>query len=314
MLERLSFLTLAAFITLCSCGGTSVNQACTDFANARCSKRASCGMGNLSRAYGDVATCIAREKLSCTRGLNAPSTGNSPSATEACAIAWANVSCADFIVGNAPPACVYTGGLAAGASCVFNGQCSTTYCVDQKVTTCGTCGPAPTGSCATTNCARGMECINNVCVTPAMSGAPCDDNNPCQPGLSCVGAKMNLMGNCQPAVATEGASCVPGATTGPGCDPVQGLYCASNKTCQPIAYVGDAMPCGLLSDGSFAACAANGTCIIPTGMKAGVCKGAAADGAACDTSAGPNCLQPARCVTGGNGTAGTCQVPDASKC
>ena len=56
-------------------------------------------------------------------------------------------------------------------------------------------------------------------------------------------------------------------------------------------------------------CANGGNCYTVSGT----CKAAAADGAACDTAAGPPCMTPARCVTSGS-TAGTCTVPSGSMC
>jgi hypothetical protein len=313
---------LGLFFALCGCGSsTSNDQACSDLAAARCAKRMSCGSTSIQRVYGDLNTCLAREKLICVNSLAAKSTGNSAANAENCAAAYAGQSCADFFVGNPPAVCVYTGTLASGTSCAFAGQCSTTYCVNEKVTQCGTCGAAPSGACDATTCARGQECFNDTvamtmsCITPGSMGSPCNRTNPCQAGLSCVGATMMAMGSCQTAATMMGAACDPRQQMMPGCDANQGLYCnATSKTCQALAYVGDGAPCGQLADGTDAACTAGGECILATGSRMGTCKAPAADGAACDTSSGPPCLSPARCVTGGSGTAGTCMIADASKC
>jgi hypothetical protein len=104
------------------------------------------------------------------------------------------------------------------------------------------------------------------------------------------------------------------------CDPTLGLAClggAGAKTCTAIQYVGDGMPCGLLSASSFVGCS-NGTCYtatgVATGADQGTCKANATDGAGCDTTVGPVCLTPARCVTTGASTSGTCTVPDGHTC
>jgi hypothetical protein len=66
-------------------------------------------------------------------------------------------------------------------------------------------------------------------------------------------------------------------------------------------------------------CKAGGLCVkAAPNDKTGVCKTAAADGAACDNdpAIGPPCLPPAKCVvpSGSSGTAGTCTVPNAATC
>jgi hypothetical protein len=78
--------------------------------------------------------------------------------------------------------------------------------------------------------------------------------------------------------------------------------------------------CGLLADGSRVGCVA-GNCYTATGMATGsdqgTCKPFAVDGAPCDTTVGPGCMLPARCVIAGagdGGTVGSCVVPVATMC
>ena len=161
--------------------------------------------------------------------------------------------------------------------------------------------------------------------------------------------KTMTTGICQMASTQVGAAC--GGTTLPGCDGTRGLYCggpSGAKTCLQIVYPGyngsvdaDAgtttagaiptdggsiappspagTPCGLLGDGSRVGCVA-GECYtatgVATGSDLGACKPFAADTAACDTSVGPGCMFPARCVVSGGdgGTAGACVVPVATMC
>jgi hypothetical protein len=97
--------TLVLCIALAGCGSsTSNDQACSDLASARCAKRMSCGSTSIQRVFGDLATCLAREKLACMNGLAAKGTGNSAAAAETCAAAYPAQSCADFFVGNPPEA------------------------------------------------------------------------------------------------------------------------------------------------------------------------------------------------------------------
>ena len=56
---------------------------------------------------------------------------------------------------------------------------------------------------------------------------------------------------------------------------------------------------------------------IATGSAIGTCKASVVENApnpACDTTLGPGCLAPARCVVAAGGTAGTCIVPVATMC
>jgi hypothetical protein len=315
---RLAWIALA--IAGCGASGISVDKACSDLATARCNKRQMCSNGaRITRDFGDSNTCLVREKLNCTNALAAPSTGNTPDKQETCSAAYAAQSCTDFFLGNPPAACINTGLLANGASCSFNGQCTSTYCTGDKNAQCGVCGdePALGASCSADFCARGQFCdaVTTLCVTGGTAGAACNRQTPCDPGFQCVGATMAMMGMCQAANTMMGMACDPTQRMAAACDPNLGLSCNTmSKTCTAIAYVGDGQPCGVKADGSSAGCAGGGQCVIPTGMTMGTCKAPAADGAACDTAAGPPCLTPARCVLSGTGTAGVCQIVVASKC
>src|SRR5262249_13120144 len=126
----LRLLCLAPILALVACSGTSADTACADIAAARCAQRSTCTNGvGIPRVYGDMTTCLAREKLACTNALAAKGTGNSPARTEQCVAALKTESCADYFAGNPPAACINTGALADGMPCAFAGQCSSTYCV-----------------------------------------------------------------------------------------------------------------------------------------------------------------------------------------
>ena len=61
-----------------------------------------------------------------------------------------------------------------------------------------------------------------------------------------------------------------------------------------------------------------GACYTDTGQAAepqtGTCKADVGAGAACDTTLGPACKPPGRCVTGASSSAGTCMTPDPTAC
>ena len=218
--------------------------------------------------------------------------------------------------------------------------------------TCGD-PPVAGADCSDSTCADGYRCVaaSSECQLALSSNGACDSGHPCERGLSCVGenAKTMTAGTCETAGTRLGVAC--GGTL-PGCDPTRGLYCggpAGAKTCMQIIYPGyngsvtadggatpaatdggagsatgaaptpAGTPCGQLADGSRVGCVA-GDCYTATGLAGGsdlgACQPLAADTGACDTAVGPGCMFPARCVVfnGGNGTAGTCVIPDATIC
>ena len=326
---RLLSLTLLLLPGLAGCG-TSAATACSDAATARCTQRASCTNGvSVTKVYGDMTTCLAREKLSCLDALAAKATGNTPDRVEMCVTAIKTESCADFFSGNTPVPCVNVGTLADANACAFAGQCSSSYCTGLTNAACGSCGTALASAADCSNggtCERGQTCFTSpgaasttTCVTEAAAGAACTRDAPCATGLSCVGMLANGgSGTCTTAVNTAGAACDPTLRTGPTCDRSLGLFCnATSKTCTAITFAATGSACGVGSDGNLIDCSAGncyGSVVGGTAPMMGSCKADAADGAACDSSAGPACVAPARCVTTAGSTAGTCMLSDATKC
>lgn len=304
--------------------GPTVAVACGDLAAAQCAKRMTCSGGNsVTRAYGTMAACVTRTTLACANGLGAPETGNSPSLVEECVAAFATYTCADFFNNNPPTPCAAIGPRPTGGACAFNGQCASGYCAGTETASCGTCAASPTpgASCVSSACGHGQSCVNStmLCQNHGMLNASCDTANPCGNGLTCVGnvAATSTPGTCQPSLEQAGVPC---GGTMPGCDGTLGLFCggtAGSKTCMPITYVVDGMPCGVLSATSHAECI-GGACYASAGLagtgEMGACKADATDGAACDAVLGPACGPPARCVVTGTGSAGTCTIPIGATC
>jgi hypothetical protein len=334
--------------------GASIATACAAVAAARCGQASLCslpdgepGTGyNILENYGDMPTCVAQQTTNCTNALMAPQNGNNPTLVENCVSALAGSSCQDFFDNLPPAACTPTGPRANDAPCTFNGQCMSGYCNGTKTSVCGTCGPAPAvgADCTSSTCAYGDRCVAAVsaCEAVVSTNQSCDPSNPCDRGLSCVGEDTKTMtaGTCETAGTRIGVPC---GGTMPGCDPTRGLYCGGPtgaKTCQRVVYpnyngsVADGgsvatdggsdggtaptptgTPCGTLADGSHVGCVA-GNCYEPSGSNMGTCKELAHNGDTCDTSVGPGCMFPARCVTGGGdgSTSGTCVVPIATVC
>jgi len=307
--------------------GPAIAAACADLAAASCAKRMACAPNGLMRIFGSMDVCKTRVALMCADAVMAPHSGNNPTLVEACVADYPAYSCADFVDNRPPADCAPKGPLAAGAACAFNGQCASGFCAGDKNAACGTCGdPPPVASaCTSTTCDHGQECVasTNLCQVPGAPGASCDAGHLCDLGLVCTGLAASTSGapatpgTCQTAAATLGAPC---GGTMPGCDGVLGLFCGGAvgaKTCMAVTFATDGTPCGDLSNTAHVACSA-GSCYTATGLAAsgdtGTCKADVAEGSACDDVLGPGCLAPARCVTTGGGSAGTCTLPAGATC
>lgn len=313
----------------------TADQACGDLAKARCAKIDSCGGGfGVAVKYGDEATCESRLKSQCVLGLAAPSTGATPASREACAQAIGTEDCPTFEGTDAPDPCNPPAGtLAAGAACGTAAQCASSYCAIAIGVACGTCATAPAANdpCTTTGeCGgrAGLVCdrATGTCETAGVANATCDATHPCAAEYECIrtldagvaasdDAGVSVAGTCQLGATSVGAACRPGSVLVPKCEKTVYLTCdETSKKCAQDAFVDAGAPCGDL-DGGVADCTGGAVC-DPTIGKTGTCVPAAAEGAACDSINGPNCLAPARCigtVTDG-GTIGVCTLVDPSTC
>ena len=293
-------------------GNPTIDSACGDIAQAKCDKVKSCTDGaGITRSWGDLGTCLAREKLSCTLVLQVPMNGNTPAATEKCVAAYASYSCADYFADRPPAACIHLGPRPSGAPCAVDGQCQSGYCIGNKTAACGTCGDAPPdgASCRDSECAHGQDCSLRTltCYTPGAEGDSCDnDSAPCGYGFACSSGLMT--GTCTAANGSSGAAC----SSTMLCDGNKGLTCGPSKTCATISYGADGAVCGTIPGAAFSACAGGGACYTATGVaqsgEMGHCKAPAADGAACDATNGPMCTSPALCANS------VCTIPDTTSC
>jgi len=308
---------LVAFTAAVSVACSSNNEssadmaACTDIANARCSRIASCSSAAMTYRFPDMGTCESLFLASCLGALAAPSAGVTSAWEETCSqtIANANVwSCDDFLFNqNIPAACVVPAGtVASGAPCAFDTQCESSFCAIVPGSACGTCAAAtqPGDSCAhLAACATTQTCeaSNMQCVAFAALGQACGTSQPCAGGLSCTGGGM-----CEPALTTVKADC---PTSGPGCDFYQDLTCNQQSGCEPVPFVGAGQPCGYIQYETVS-CEGGAQCI------ASVCAAAAPVGQPCDLVSGPVCIAPSRCILSADAgaTKGTCQISDATKC
>jgi hypothetical protein len=307
-----------------SCGATTPTDAaaCQTLAQARCQRLAACSAADLAKRYPDEATCEMRVQINCLASVGAADTGASAMTVDACAASLPDEACAAFLGADVTDACEPAMGTRAnGAACEFSGQCASTYCAVPTDGWCGQCAAVPQvgDSCADTPCAPNQVCVGatTTCQVAVAMGGACSADLPCAGGTACVGAnaQTGVMGSCTAQPTTVGAACDHRRQTAPDCDVDAGVVCdATTSQCvaQPIVAAG--MPCGDVA-GVPTRCAAGGTCVKPAGSQQGTCVAPAADGAACDTTAGPGCLFPAKCVpTSTGGTAGTCTLPADPTC
>jgi hypothetical protein len=294
----------------------SAAQACADNAHQRCTQLQTCSATDLQLRYGTEGDCETRETSSCVMSLAEPLNGNTPTAVEACANAYAGWACDDYLNDvNVPVACrQQLGPVANGGGCAIDGQCVSGFCALAPGNACGRCTALPHvgASCAQLiGCGPGLACTTDTveCAAFAIRGEACGSGAPCGVGLSCEG------GSCRDAADTMGAACDPTLQSGPGCELDLGLVCNSmSSTCQPVVIAATGQPCGDVGD-QAAYCQVGSSCAGSSSTTPGTCTAAAADGAPCDLVAGPACLIPARCIGAGNGaTSGTCQYSGAQSC
>lgn len=303
------------------CGGVSADLACSDYAKAACAKLDQCHKNGTQLSYGNLGTCIDRQKVSCMNSLAAPSTGSNPGDMEACAMALPGESCQDYLRSNPVDACVpKNGSLQIGAACAFSPQCDSGFCAISRSGNCGTCQnkPAVGDPCTDNGCGRNLVCTANlVCAAWGEVGAACDaKNNVCAPGTACVIASGMTTGTCQQRGTDVGTTCDLKRQTGPDCDPNSALFCNSvTLKCAALSYGTANQACGLsVSKTTDTVCSGGGACISPGAGSTPACVAAVPEGNSCDTAAGPPCLSPSRCVTDGTSTSGTCMVLDGTMC
>ncbi len=317
---RLAFAPFLALLVASCNTSPSAQTACTKSADETCDQLMTCSSADFQRRWPDLTTCEQRQTLACTEALAAPKNANNPDKVEACSNARQAQTCEAYLSGVMPPQACLTpdGPLAIGAACSFAGQCSTGFCAIPPTSVCGTCAaePNPGDSCAMQSCGQTMVCVASTmqCQVPLGQGGSCNKSMPCGVGLACVGSTATANGTCMPQGSTVGATCDVRNMTAPTCSPTAGLTCdTSTNTCQVEQLVGTGQQCGVVGT-VVVGCSAGGFCQRPTGSATGTCVAPATDGGACDTANGPDCIPPARCITSGTGTAGTCQLPGSMSC
>jgi hypothetical protein len=261
-------------------GGPAVSrtQLCDQLAKASAAKSSACAPFLQAFRFGSQDAQAARIRLNCNL-YDLPAVLFPPSPFEPCADALAAQPCSEWIDGTVPDACLQSGMLATGATCTSGYQCETDLC-DIPATGCGKCAPLPgVGEpCYRGFCDAGATCnMAGTCVVPGGLGAACDANTPCALSLACHG------GVCGPRGGV-GAPCA----SDDECDIYGGTLCEMKTKCVPVTT---GTMCTVRPDGTYVLCAGGGKC-----QTDGSCLPAAADGAACDKTNGPDCVWPAECL------------------
>jgi hypothetical protein len=163
----------------------TVDQACADLDNSLCDALAACSKFVLELSFGDKATCVSRNNLSCVASQQAAGIGGTPADLESCASAIPAASCADLIGHKMIGACRdRPGTVSNGMTCGEGLQCQSTFCKRQG--TCGVCAPrVGAGSSCNSDeqCAPDLVCASGSCVAPGEANASCDDKDPCRADL-----------------------------------------------------------------------------------------------------------------------------------
>ena len=320
---RSSLAFIVAALSLNGCSGRageppgpsiSAEQACSDYSKALCAKLDQCRVNGTAITYQNAGTCVAEQTTSCLNAQASPGDGNTPSGTEACAVALPTATCDDYLQNNLTMCPQHTGAVATGGGCVYSSQCQTGFCAVTSGVACGTCAPppAPGDECVDQGCGRDLACTSQkLCEPYVATGSACDKvTQICEPSNVCVIASGATTGTCQPLVTAPGAPCDPKHETGPSCSTNAGVYCSStSKTCVAVGYVQPGAACGVQSSGAgYNLCTNASACFSAT------CVAQANPGEACDLSLGPSCFAGSRCITDGISTAGTCTVIDSATC
>jgi hypothetical protein len=281
--------------------GATAEQACTETANALCSKFESCAPFAVTVLFGDMATCTSVAKTGCLGSLRATPTAATPDVFLKCSADLKTAACSDVLSHKPPPSCQPKGGsIGNGMACGDDWQCMSGRCAIPDNATCGVCAslsPAG-GSCpkdTDDECEFGLVCAANLlCVVPAAAGTACDANHPCAHPYICRDVTTTAQGTCAIGGAV-GAPC----TNDQSCSIAQGLWCtgAANRTCGNIGAAEPGMACGFLGLTEFSVCKGGGPgggCNIPTGSAMGTCP--PLGNSAADCSATAPCKAGTLCV------------------
>lgn len=155
--------------------------------------------------YNDAASCALQKDAAISPMLDAPGTTITQAKQIACAAAVTAAACTDRL--DELDACQFTGTIGNDAACYLDAQCSSGYCARADGATCGRCADhAALGhDCTERTCAKGLECVDTICLerepTESQSDAPLtlqlgDDCR--DPNALCANSFCNGTGHADP--------------------------------------------------------------------------------------------------------------------
>jgi hypothetical protein len=266
----------------------ALTRPCADYAAAYCARFRACSAAQEALFFGDEGLCRQRVTLECAL-VELPEV---TWPTRACVDSLPTLACDEMLRGDYGAACRTAGALDDGTACFSPFQCQSRRCAQRVGDACSSC--VPRGQ-AGDPCSSGLSCQDQLdcnarkaCAMPRIAGENCDDDRPCLVPLLCRGGSCVARGG-------EGAACA----SAEDCDGARGLGC--NPVAGKCVRFTVTTTCRTLSDGTFEACQAAGSCQVATGT----CVAAARDGESCSDELGPHCLLPAVC------RAGRCTLPAA---
>jgi hypothetical protein len=224
---------------------------------------------------------------------------------QACGQALAAESCDQFRSSGYPPECTVSPGTRAdGEPCISDAQCAGISCTWTANAACGACShSSPVGSTCTVDgdCTSDAWCdgASKTCIAYLLQGASCTGTNAtCAWYLACTN------GVCQPP-AGYGAPC---DQTAENCDWVQGLYCSSTATCQPVTLAAVGQPCGTVQGAAnYVECGVGASCET-TSTGTSLCMAFAPEGSPCDPARQYPCAGLSHCANN------VCTSYDAVSC
>lgn len=259
---------------------TSLDEGCSQNAEAECALLSYCDLFRLALFYGDEESCRVTVKQRCLVSANASGSRWEASQLTACAIEKSSMSCDRYLYGDSWNFCgTLSGGqLTQGDSCQTDSQCQSNECLGTEGLGCGTCTGNVGAPCNPGLCKRGLRCASEggrgICRAPALLGEPCGRENPCVDEAVCENGrctKADLPGFGEPCALSKCSS---------------GLICGRySEVCEhyPIAYIGE-------SCGAYDPCAGNAYCDNEQH-----CIARARPGEECAKTI---CLEGFRCVSG----------------
>lgn len=298
----------------------AISAACTELAAVWCAAAKRCLPSTFQSAYGDSATCVERQAMSCAGTHFGAGSTATPGDVRECASASdvaaleLDEACSKWlrreVLRKLPQVCSPIGTLENGKTCLDGRQCASGSCA-RAANACGHCA-APLSKqdfCFDdADCPPALACRAGHCVSYREQNAECHATAPCQPDLACIG---KVCVQRLPA----GAPCDPEGDSPCALWPEQ-LTCSEQGICEPFVWRGQGQGCGATRRGQ---CAFGLVCEVRAAGGLGAtsverhCAPVIEDRLDCATvgvrypQGGP-CRAPAVCFEN------RCQLPDTAAC